>query len=325
MPCAGRSRRRRGVVADRPEPSSSKARAASSTKRSRRASTCGREGSRPRADPGVHLSREYDPQGRSPGAVLAGYGDRPRSGWRRRCRSRTRQMARAPGAPAPIVLNEWTARELGASRWRPHRRRLLPLGSRSGLHTRTASFTVAAVDPDRRLRRRPRLGAGVSGDHGGEAVSPSGIRRSRSISSRVRPQDESYWDEYRTTPKAFIPLRARQGAVAVAVRRADVAAIRAASADAAQKAVDGLRAAVSRRLSPAAMGVALMPARAAALDGRAGRDRLRRVLHLLQLLPRRLGAAARRALLQARRRAAAEADRRAARGRLHPMASSGGS
>ena len=39
---------------------------------------------------------------------------------------------------------------------------------------------------------------------------------------RVRPQDERFWEQYRTTPKAFVSLAGWSTAVAVAVWRADV-------------------------------------------------------------------------------------------------------
>ena len=71
------------------------------------------------------------------------------------------------------------------------------------------------------------------------------------------------------------------------------------------------------------MGLALIPSGAAATRGRAGRNRLRRVLHLFQLLPDGVGAAADGALLPAQHRAAAASDRRASRGRLLDAPSAG--
>ena len=36
----------------------------------------------------------------------------------------------------------------------------------------------------------------------------------------IRPKDEDYWDDYRTTPKAFVPLENRTASLAVALGRA---------------------------------------------------------------------------------------------------------
>ena len=90
--------------------------------------TSRREGSRPAADARLHLSRQYDPQGRSPGAVLAGDGYRPRSGWRRR-RRRAADGA-SPDAPAPDRAQRVAGAGPRRRSRRQHRRRLLPVGCR---------------------------------------------------------------------------------------------------------------------------------------------------------------------------------------------------
>src|SRR5262249_9858425 len=88
--------------------------------------------------------------------------------------------------------------------------------------------------------------------------------------SRVRPADERYWDEYRTTPKAFIPYargrelwQSRYGAmtsIRLALRtQADMTVALTAIGD-------ELRAA----LPPAALGVTTYPARTAALNASRG-------------------------------------------------------
>ena len=88
--------------------------------------------------------------------------------------------------------------------------------------------------------------------------------------SRVRPEDERYWDDYRATPKAFIPYergrdlwRSRYGALTSIRFPASGGANAAALA---ARIRDELR----TTLSPNAMGVALYPARAAALEAAQG-------------------------------------------------------
>jgi putative ABC transport system permease protein len=104
-----------------------------------------------------------------------------------------------------IVLNDWTARDLGArigdpltvdyAVWEPPGR-LVP---------RTAMFRIAAVVPME----------GIAADRTLAPVYP-GLTDSESMAAwdppfpidlrRVRPVDEDYWKKFRTTPKAFIRL-----------------------------------------------------------------------------------------------------------------------
>jgi putative ABC transport system permease protein len=108
-----------------------------------------------------------------------------------------------------IVLNEWTARDLGARPgdtveleyylWEPDGR----------LVTRSTTFQLAAITPIR----------GLAADRDLVPEYP-GITDSASVSDwdppfpldlrRIRPKDEDYWDNYRTTPKAFVWLDSGQ-------------------------------------------------------------------------------------------------------------------
>jgi putative ABC transport system permease protein len=113
-----------------------------------------------------------------------------------------------PPAP-PVVLNEWAARNLGATpgqildleyyRWLDEGR----------LTTAHASFRVTGILPMTGLAVDRRL-----------APDYPGITTSNSVSewdppfpidlTLVRPIDEDYWKRYRTAPKAFLPLAAGQ-------------------------------------------------------------------------------------------------------------------
>src|SRR4029078_12274740 len=69
---------------------------------------------------------------------------------------------------------------------------------------------------------------------------------------KIRPQDEKYWDEYRTTPKAFVSLGtakklwgSRWGAISL---------LRLPGADAAAVSAD-----LQKTIDPAAMGIAVLP------------------------------------------------------------------
>lgn len=115
-----------------------------------------------------------------------------------------------PGVePPPVVLNRWAARDLEA---RPGD--LLELeyylwAEQGRLLTRSARFRLSDVVP-------------MGGSLADRDLAPAypGITESRTLVDwdppfpmelgRIRPRDEDYWEEYRTTPKAFIPLKVGQ-------------------------------------------------------------------------------------------------------------------
>jgi len=111
------------------------------------------------------------------------------------------------GSLPPIALNDWTARELGAKVGDEVSLDYYLWQEGGGLKTETARFRVTSV-------------VGLDGVAGDPDLAPEypGITASMSLSDwdppfpmdleRVRPSDEAYWDRYRTTPKAFIPLAA---------------------------------------------------------------------------------------------------------------------
>lgn len=109
----------------------------------------------------------------------------------------------------PIILNEWAAGELGA---KPGDRITLEyyLWKEEGqLATQSAQFRLAAVVP-------------ITGEAADRDLVPDypGITQTENLADwdppfpidlkRVRPRDESYWHQYRTTPKAFITLEKGQ-------------------------------------------------------------------------------------------------------------------
>ena len=107
----------------------------------------------------------------------------------------------------PILLNTWAARDLRVAAGDAVQMEYYVWEETSRLLTRTAEFRVAGVVPI------------STGDR--DLVPPyPGITDSPSLGDwdppfpidlrRVRPVDEEYWENYRTTPKAFIPLAAGQ-------------------------------------------------------------------------------------------------------------------
>jgi ABC-type lipoprotein release transport system permease subunit len=174
-----------------------------------------------------------------------------------------------PPAADAIVINEWAARELAAAPgdrldvdyylWDPT----------AGLTTKTAQFIVADVVPIAGLAADRRLAPDYPGITGANSLADWDPPFPIDL-SRVRPVDERYWDDHRTTPKAFISYergrdlwRSRYGAVTSLRFRLPDDADPAAS-------MASLAGELRSRLSPNAMGLALFPARAAALEASRG-------------------------------------------------------
>jgi ABC-type antimicrobial peptide transport system permease subunit len=174
-----------------------------------------------------------------------------------------------PAGADTILLNEWAARQLAAAPgdridvdyylWDPA----------IGLVTRSAQFTLAGIVPIVGLAGDRRLAPDYPGITGSNSLADWDPPFPIDL-SRVRPEDERYWDEYRATPKAFIAYergrdlwRSRYGALTSI--RLPVSAGADADALAAR-----LRDELRITLSPGAMGVTLFPARAAALESARG-------------------------------------------------------
>jgi putative ABC transport system permease protein len=174
-----------------------------------------------------------------------------------------------PTSADAIVLNEWAARELAAAPgdridvdyyfWDPT----------VGLVTRSASFTLSRIVPIAGLAADRRLAPDYPGITGSNSLADWDPPFPIDL-SRVRPEDERYWDEYRATPKAFISYergrdlwRSRYGAL-TSLR------LPASSGADAEALASRLRDELRATLSPGAMGVALFAARAAALEAAQG-------------------------------------------------------
>ena len=227
--------------------------------------------------------------------------------------------ARRPAPIPPIVINDWTARELAVRS---------AIRSRSTTTSGRSRGTCRHGPPTSTSRRSCPI-AGAAADRDLAPVYP-GITDADTLGDwdppfpidlkRVRPIDEDYWKQYRTTPKAFVPYevgqrlwRSRYGdRTSVRMRR---------PGQPLAPARDAIRDSALRRSSiPPGSGCRSAPCATDGLAASQRLDRLRRVLRVLQFLPRGVGAGARGALLPARRGTARARGRPAARRRLQHAA-----
>ncbi|HWS53905.1 MAG TPA: ABC transporter permease [Pyrinomonadaceae bacterium] len=177
--------------------------------------------------------------------------------------------AAAESSPPPLILNEWAASELGAG---VGDRVTLEyyLWQESGrLATETAEFRLAGVVP-------------VEGLAADRELVPEypGITEARSLAdwdppfpvdlSRIRPQDEDYWDEHRTTPKAFVTLG--RGQQLWQSRFGKLTSVRVLPPEgvAAEAAVETYGKHLRAALDPTRAGMAVFAARAEGLEAAQG-------------------------------------------------------
>jgi putative ABC transport system permease protein len=169
----------------------------------------------------------------------------------------------------PIVLNEWTARDLGVKVGDPIALDYYVWVEPGRLVTRHADFTLRAIVPltgaaaDRDFA--PRYPGITDADTLGDWDPPFPIDL-----KRVRPADEAYWKQYRTTPKAFVPFAV--GAELWGTRYGHRTSTRLIVAPG--ESLDAARArfepALLAALDPSAAGLVAQPVRARALAASAG-------------------------------------------------------
>ncbi len=162
-----------------------------------------------------------------------------------------------------IVLSDWAASDLGA---RPGDRLTMEFfvwEDEGRVATREAAFQVESVVPME----------GIAGDRD-LAPSYPGISETDDLADweppfpldlgRVRDKDEDYWDRFRTTPKAFLPLA--RGQEIWPVRGGRVTSIRLSPKDAKPEFERALR----EKLDPLQMGFTVVAAREEGLRASSG-------------------------------------------------------
>ena len=153
----------------------------------------------------------------------------------------------------PIILNDWTARDLNAKPGDTVSLEYYVWHENGRLETKRADFELTAVVPI----------AGLAADRELVPEYP-GITASENLSDwdppfpidlkRVRKHDEDYWHQYRATPKAFIPLSAGQSLWGTRFGR--LTSIRVETEN-----VDSFGEKLRQAIDPALMGMQVVPVR----------------------------------------------------------------
>ncbi len=162
-----------------------------------------------------------------------------------------------------IFLNSWAARDLGARPGSEIRLEFFVWDSAGGLAKRHAEFPVAGILPieglaaDRDLVPEYKGMTDAKTLHDWDPPFPVDLRR-------IRPRDEEYWEQYRTTPKAFLPLKLAQPLWQS--RFGKLTSIRLEPKDRSEPFANALR----RKLNPLEQGLTLAPIRESALSASSG-------------------------------------------------------
>ncbi len=110
---------------------------------------------------------------------------------------------------ASIIINDWTARELSAKIGDEIALDYYLWEEQGTLATKSANFRVAAIVPMQGLAADRDLVPAYPGISGAESLADWDPPFPVDL-ARVRKQDEAYWHDFRTTPKAFVLLEAGQ-------------------------------------------------------------------------------------------------------------------
>lgn len=180
----------------------------------------------------------------------------------------TRALDNTTGQPA-IFLNEWTARELNAQVDDKITLEYYVWHEGGRLETAKADFTVAGI-------------VSISGFAADRDLVPAypGITESENMSDwdppfpidleRVRKQDEDYWHQYRTTPKAFIPLKDGQKLWQTRFGKLTSIRLQSNNGQPAPDQIDPFQKTLREKLSPTQMGFQIVPVREQGLQASRG-------------------------------------------------------
>jgi putative ABC transport system permease protein len=175
----------------------------------------------------------------------------------------------APAGADAIVLNEWAARELGVTPGAPVEIEYFLWDSVSGLETKQHRFTADRIVRIEGLAADRQLAPDYPGITGADSVADWDPPFPLDL-SRVRPLDEQYWDEFKTTPKAFIQYE--RGRALWSTRYGDATSVRiTVPPDRDPKRIlEDIQVRLREVVQPQSLGASVVPVRRTATDASVG-------------------------------------------------------
>ena len=167
-----------------------------------------------------------------------------------------------------IYLNEWAASDLGANPGDPVHVDYYVIGKQNELLTRKHTFRLRGIVSLSGLAADPNLTPEYPGIENAKSmfdwVPPFPINL-----KLIRPRDDAYWKEHRTTPKAFVSLET--GQKLWSSRFGKLTSVRLASdTDAKLPPVEDARAAIREAIDPMAFGLSFQAIKKRGLDASKG-------------------------------------------------------
>jgi putative ABC transport system permease protein len=160
----------------------------------------------------------------------------------------------------PIILNEWAARDLKVKPGDTVSLEYYLWHEDGRLETKKADFQLSAIVPIAGLAADRDLVPEYPGITGSESLSdwdpPFPINL-----EQVRKEDEDYWHQYRTTPKAFIPLSTAQKLWQTRFGNLTSIRVEAPPNQLTPEVVENYRKNLRKSLDPALLGIQVVPVR----------------------------------------------------------------
>jgi putative ABC transport system permease protein len=173
----------------------------------------------------------------------------------------------AAGTVPDIVVNNWVARALGVSGGERVTLEYYVWEGSGRLETRAADFHVAGVVP-------------IAAADRDFAPNYEGISDAGSLADweppfpvdlgKIQPADEEYWERYRTTPKAFVPLEAGQRLWGSRYGQLTAVRVRLPAGVNVPAARERFERALRAKLDPLTSGLVVLPVREQALRASVG-------------------------------------------------------
>ncbi len=174
-------------------------------------------------------------------------------------------LAPTSDGATPIVLNEWAAGELGAQPGDPLSMEFYVWQDSGRLTTESQTFEVAGQVDLKGAARDPDWAPLYPGISESDRVVDWDPTFPVDF-DRIRKRDEDYWDDYRTTPKAFIPLT--KGQELWGNRYGNLTSIRAYVSSGSE--IDVYKERLRDTLDPFRLGFSVYPAREEGLEASRG-------------------------------------------------------
>lgn len=160
----------------------------------------------------------------------------------------------------PIILNDWLARDLNAKPGDTVSLEYFLWHENGRLETKKADFELAAIVPI----------AGLAADRDLVPEYP-GITESEDMSDwdppfpieldRVRQQDEDYWQKFKATPKAFIPLSTAQSLWQTRFGKLTSIRVESPNGQMTPETISNYSESLRQSLDPALIGIQVVPVR----------------------------------------------------------------